>query len=72
MKKIPRWLQCSSYSLSSRPALKIDELEEDGTALDTVRRRPSQRSRAIKQAVKQVMAAEGWVEYFNNKSQNQE
>lgn len=36
---VPRWMQSSSHerSLSDRPRLPIDDLEENGTALDTVK-----------------------------------
>lgn len=66
--KIPKWLTNTGYSLSARPCTRVDSLEEGGTALHTVKVQPNQRSKAIKQTIKQVQMAEGYVEYFSRKN----
>ena|SRR5574344_804338 len=61
-------------SLSERPPVKhLDELPElqslglcgKGTALDSVRVRPSTRTKAIKKAKKQLAEMEEWIEFLN-------
>lgn len=66
-KILPKWLTCNSYTLSSRPRLKIDEIEDYGTALDTARGRPSQRYRNIKKAKKRLVVAEEWINFITSK-----
>lgn len=64
---IPRWLSTVGFTLSSRPRLPIDELDEGGTALDTVKHRPGQRYKSIKKASKRLREAEEWSEYIRNR-----
>lgn len=67
MTKIPKWLLGGNYSLSERPPLRIDELEEDGTALDTVSGRPSHKFKVYKRVKKKLAEAETWVKFIQDK-----
>lgn len=71
-KKVPKWLEIDPRfpSLSSRPRLgHLDELEEnptgEGTALDTVKRRPGHRLKTLKKISRTLAEAEelkAWAE----------
>lgn len=70
--KVPKWFQNNSYSVSVRPHLKIDELDGDGSVLDTVKRRPSQKFQTYKRAGKRLAEMEEWVEYIKSKGNSKE
>lgn len=74
-KKLPKWLEIDPRfgSLSDRPRLgRLDELEEErsgeGTALDTVKHRPSYRLKVLKKITRALAEAEEWKEFAEKKS----
>lgn len=57
---IPRFLEKNTgeYSLSDRPRLPIDDLEENGTALNTVKKTLLYKTRIYKQAKRRLAEME--------------
>lgn len=72
MSKNPRWLTNPAFTVSVRPKLPIDEIEEDGTALDTARPVPPQRYKSIKKAEKRLKEAEIWLSFLKKKGKVKE
>lgn len=75
--KVPRWLQQGkSPSLSERPVtekiLRLDSLEGEGTALDTVASRPPFRMRTYKQVKRRLAEMEELHEWIRKKANNYE
>lgn len=63
--KIPKWLKPTGQDFSQRPELPIDQVEEGGTALDTVRVKPSYRFRTykkVKRKLKEMEELHEWIE----------
>ena len=59
MATIPRFLKIEDgQTVGTRPRLHIDEVYENGTVLDTVRERPSYRTRLIKKTKRKLQEAE--------------
>ena len=50
-----------------RPALPIDRVQGDGTALDTVRYRPTYKQKAFKKITKKLAEAEEYVQFVRKK-----
>ena len=63
--KIPKWLKARGKSFSDRGSLPIDEVEGDGTALDTAPNRPPYKWRTYKQVKRRIAEMEelhDWIE----------
>lgn len=65
--KLPRFLQPASFVVGNRPHLPVDDLEGEGTALDTVHRRPGFIFKTYKKISKKVQEAEEWVDFIQKK-----
>lgn len=59
MNKVPKFLQIKDgQTVGTRPKLDIDDITENGTALDVVRKRPLYRTKLIKKLRRQVAELE--------------
>lgn len=71
--RVPDFLKPSDrirYSLSDRPPLEIDNLDGDGTALNTVRKRPGHKTKIFKQTSRRLAEAEEWLEFVRKKKES--
>lgn len=72
MNKVPGWLSNTSYTVSTRPHLPVDDVEEDGTVFNVVKRRPSYRFKVAKKAAKRVAETEEWIDFLRKKGKIKE
>lgn len=70
--QVPKFLQNldSGFSLSGRPHLPVDDVEEDGTAKDTVKHRPSYKYKTYKRVERKLQDLESWVKFIQDKRGN--
>lgn len=65
---LPKFLQTYEEEIvGRRPKLQVDDLEEGGTALDTVRFRPGYKTRTIKKAKRKLQEAEEFRAFVEQK-----
>lgn len=69
--KIPKWLKARGRSFSDRGHLEIDDLEEDGTALDTVPNKPPYKWRTYKQVKRRIAEMEELHEWIEDKAEKE-
>lgn len=69
-KKIPKWLQ--GPVSSDRGELEIDYIEEDGTALDTVLKKPSYKWKTMKKVRRRLAEMEELHEWIRKKADKDE
>lgn len=65
--KVPKWLRPTGTLPTGRPELPIDQVEENGTALDTAHGRPSLRFRTYKKVKRRLAEMEELHEWIEKK-----
>lgn len=68
MTRIPKFLQIQDgRTVGTRPKLDIDDITENGTALDVVRKRPLYRTKLIKKLRRQIAELEELKAFVDSK-----
>lgn len=70
MANVPRYLQPTKFVLGERPELPVDALDGEGSAKDTVRGKPSQKTKTVKKVKKSLALMEEWVDFVTKKRQS--